>query len=254
MKFRKLKKNEVEARVGSVSAKGCSLLLYKNARVDAKILDETVGSLNWKNDYKLIDGQLFGSVFIYCDKKKEWVEKADVGIESYTEKEKGRASDAFKRACFKWGIGAELYNSPFIWLNAETKKKEKGYGYDLKNKWMKFIVDEFEVSKENEIVKLKIVNDTGKILFLLGGKVGQKEPERTGKILKEETKVDIPYSKKVMDEFIELGKKQAKINDVKIKEIAENYKITSKSTDDDLNVAIKLLKNLDEKLPDDSPF
>ena len=114
--FRELTENEIECRVGVVNEKGCSLLLYKDARCDMKILDETVGRQNWQRIHEVINGSLFCNVSIYDEEKKQWITKQDVGVESYTEKEKGQASDSFKRACFNWGIGRELYTAPFIWI------------------------------------------------------------------------------------------------------------------------------------------
>lgn len=122
MKFEKLKAEEIECRVQTVNEKGCSLLLYKTARVDAKMLDETVGAENWQNDFKEIDGVLYGGIAIKSD-NGEWVYKWDCGTESNTEADKGRASDAFKRAGFKWGIGRELYSAPFIWVVSTDLKK-----------------------------------------------------------------------------------------------------------------------------------
>lgn len=116
MKFRTLRADEIECRVSTVSAKGCSLLLYKDARADMTLLDETVGSENWQRNHELVNGNLFCNVGIKVD--GEWVWKQDVGTESYTEKEKGQASDSFKRACVNWGIGRELYTAPFIWIPA----------------------------------------------------------------------------------------------------------------------------------------
>ena len=118
-KFRTLTADEIEVRVASVNEKGCTLLLYKDARVDCKILDETVGATNWQRSHEVINGNLFCNVGIYDAEKDQWIWKQDVGVESYTEKEKGQASDSFKRACFLWGIGRELYTAPFIWVKAE---------------------------------------------------------------------------------------------------------------------------------------
>lgn len=102
MNFRLLRADEIDCRISTVSEKGLSLLLYKDARVDMTILDETVGPENWQRSHELINGNLFCNVGIKCG--NEWVWKQDVGTESYTEKEKGQASDSFKRACFNWGI------------------------------------------------------------------------------------------------------------------------------------------------------
>ena len=129
VKFRELRPNEIELRVGTCTSKGFSLLLYKTARTDSNILDEVVGCMNWQSDYKVVNDNLYCSIGIYDEDKKEWVYKWDCGTESYTEKEKGEASDSFKRAGFKWGIGRELYTSPFIWImgNVEENKKTGKY-------------------------------------------------------------------------------------------------------------------------------
>ena len=155
MNFEKLKADEIECRVQTVKENGCSILLYKTARVDAKLLDETVGAMNWKNDFKIIDGVLYGCISIWDADKKEWVEKLDAGTETFTEKEKGRASDAFKRAGFKWGIGRELYSAPFIWIS----KKDVAID-EYKGRWT--TRDRFKVTsiayEEDRIVELVIYN------------------------------------------------------------------------------------------------
>lgn len=116
--FRLLRKDEIECRVSQVSEKGCVLLLYKTARTDADLLDETVGPQNWENDFKIVDGVLYGGIGIYDVNTDQTRWKWDAGTESNTEAEKGRASDAFKRAGFKWGIGRELYSAPFTFIPA----------------------------------------------------------------------------------------------------------------------------------------
>lgn len=123
LKFRDLKANEIDVRVGQIYAeKGVTFLLYKDARVDQNILDETVGVERWQRDHFELKGNLFCKVGIYFD-EIGWVWKADCGTESYTEKEKGESSDSFKRACVNWGIGRELYTSPLIWVKADKLKK-----------------------------------------------------------------------------------------------------------------------------------
>lgn len=129
MIFRPLRADEIECRVGTVGANGFTLLLYKDARTDMNILDETVGANNWQKDYKEIKGNLYCGVGIWDETKSQWIWKWDCGTESYTEKEKGEASDAFKRACFNagGGIGRELYTAPFIFIRAKTEREGKGY-------------------------------------------------------------------------------------------------------------------------------
>lgn len=133
MEFRTLTADEIEVRVGTVSKGKASLLLYKDARCDMNILDETVGPLNWKKSYQLIDGQLFCTIDIWDDEKKQWISKQDVGVESNTEAEKGRASDAQKRAAVAAGIGRELYTAPRISIKCETF--QEGNRHKLANPW-----------------------------------------------------------------------------------------------------------------------
>lgn len=122
-KFRKLRADEIECRIGMVKEKGLSLLLYKDARCDMNILDETVGAMNWKREHTRDNANC--TVSIYDEDKHEWVGKEDVGTESNTEAAKGLASDSFKRACVNWGIGRELYSAPFIWVKANDAHIQK---------------------------------------------------------------------------------------------------------------------------------
>lgn len=112
--FRDLKADEIDCRVSVVTEKGLSLLLYKDSRVDQNILDETFGAFNWQREHLRDNANC--RVGIWDSEKQMWIWKEDTGTESYAEKEKGLASDSFKRACFNWGIGRELYTSPFIWI------------------------------------------------------------------------------------------------------------------------------------------
>ena len=138
--YRLLRADEIEVRISTCNGYGVGLLLYKDARCDQNILDEAHGAFGWQNSYDLIDGQLFATVSIWDDQKGAWVSKQNVGVESFTEKEKGRASDAFKRACFNWGIGRELYSAPNMWVfGKDLKTHEK----DVSGKWT--CKDAFEV-------------------------------------------------------------------------------------------------------------
>ena len=131
--FRGLRPDEIDVRVGSVSAKGVSLLLYKDARCDMNILDETYGVEGWQRKHEVINGNLYCGIGIYNKDINEWVWKWDCGTESYTEKEKGEASDSFKRAAFNVGIGRELYTAGFTFVQCPTQKKSTGKGYELVN-------------------------------------------------------------------------------------------------------------------------
>ncbi len=160
MEFRKLYAEEIECRIAQIhntkNGKGVSLLLYKDARVDQNILDEVVGPMNWKRSHQLIGDRLYCTVEIYDQDKGEWVSKQDVGTESYTEKEKGQASDSFKRACFNWGIGRELYTAPFIYIGEKNCNI-----YEQNNKFKcndKFAVEKILYGISGEIVAISIIN------------------------------------------------------------------------------------------------
>ena len=175
--FRLLRADEIECRIASINEKGLTLLLYKDARVDQNLLDETFGMFNWQRNHQVIDGNLYCTVSIWDENKSQWISKQDVGTESYTEKEKGQASDSFKRACFNFGIGRELYTAPFIWVSKDdcniTSDKKC---YD------KFKVTEIGYNDKREINALVIINTkTKKEVFRLGstkqvGKDISKEP------------------------------------------------------------------------------
>lgn len=118
--------SEIDFRVQSINKAGyATILAYKDARVDMQRLDKVVGKLNWQKKYEIVNGNLFCSVGIYNSETQEWIWKQDVGTESNTEKEKGQASDAFKRACFNWGIGIELYEYPLIQIKLEDSEFDK---------------------------------------------------------------------------------------------------------------------------------
>lgn len=161
--FRDLRADEIELRVARAKATGVQLLLYKDARVDMTILDETVGPMNWQRQHTRDNANCI--ISIWDENKKCWVSKEDTGTESNTEAEKGLASDSFKRSATAWGIGRELYTAPFVWVKAEDCVSLKGEG----QRWK--CDDTFEVEKiviENKrIVAIAIKNaKTGKRVFV----------------------------------------------------------------------------------------
>ena len=171
--FRTLTAREIECRIQQVKPNGLSLLLYKDARCDQNILDETVGAFNWQRSHSRENANCV--VSIWDEKKQLWVSKEDTGTESNTEAQKGLASDSFKRACFNWGIGRELYTAPFIWVSSDKCKIENGKCYD------KFEVSNIEY-KDGEIVALTIINTkTGNVAYKMGSKTTEapKAPETT---------------------------------------------------------------------------
>ena len=124
--FRTLRADEIDCRIAQIKENGLSLLLYKDARCDQNILDEVVGPFKWKREHTRDNRNCI--VSIWSDELQQWISKEDTGTESNTEKEKGLASDSFKRACFNWGIGRELYTAPFIWIPAEKCKIKEDRG------------------------------------------------------------------------------------------------------------------------------
>jgi hypothetical protein len=166
-----LTKDDIEVKVKQVTEKGAVALLYKTARVDMAILDEVFGSENWTDDYKEIKGNLYCGIGTRQDATQAFVWKWDCGIESREDEEgnqkKGEASDAFKRAGFKWGIGRELYTAPFIFLNVETKESSsegKKKTYELQNRYAKFEILEIEY-EDRKISKVVIADEKGNVVF-----------------------------------------------------------------------------------------
>lgn len=179
MEIRTLRADEIDVRIATVKRNGITLLLYKDARCDMNILDETVGPMNWMRSHSRENANC--TVSIWDAEKSQWVSKEDTGKESFSEAEKGLASDSFKRACFNWGIGRELYTAPFIFVTSEDcaiKTKEKGSGYTC---FDRFYVSDIAYDGNRCINRLKIKNKkSNKVVFELGKKESEDrgEPER----------------------------------------------------------------------------
>ena len=175
-KIRLLRADEIECRIGTINEKGLSLLLFKDARVDQKILDEIFTPFGWKRSHQVIDGNLYCTVEIWDEEKSQWVAKQDVGSVSYSEKEKGQASDSFKRACFNWGVGRELYTAPFIWIAASKVLIQlRGDKYVC---YEHFNVAGITYDEERNICGLTITNAKGQVVYQL--KHAVKPEERAG--------------------------------------------------------------------------
>ena len=163
--IRLLKAEEIECRIAAINEKGLSLLLYKDARVDQRILDETFGAFGWKRSHQCIDGNLYCTVEIFNKETGEWISKQDVGTTGYTEKEKSQASDSFKRACFNWGIGRELYTAPFIWLPAAKAGIQKKGDKYVSNE--RFTVKSISYNENREIISLEITDSKDHVVYCL---------------------------------------------------------------------------------------
>jgi len=163
--IRLLRADEIECRISTINEKGLSLLLFKDARVDQRILDETFTPMGWKRTHQYVNGSLYCTVEIWDDEKKQWIAKQDVGTMSYAEKEKGQASDSFKRACFNWGIGRELYTAPFIWVPvAKVKIERNGDKFYCGER---FSVSRIGYDDSRCINELIITGNGGRVLYSL---------------------------------------------------------------------------------------
>lgn len=190
--FRTLLPHEIDVRVARSNKNGSvSVLLYKDARVDQNILDETVGPMNWQRSHSRDNANC--TVSIWDEDKNIWVSKEDTGTESNTEKEKGLASDSFKRACFNWGIGRELYSAPKnIVINPIDN------GEDMKYITLK--VSEIDYNENREITKLVIKDFRNRVRYTFPRgyqpvadrtQAGEPEPTPAVQSLLDKAKADI---------------------------------------------------------------
>nr|DAJ29518.1 MAG TPA: hypothetical protein [Caudoviricetes sp.] len=180
MKFRELKASEIDCRIQSIGqnktgAVGTTILLYKDARVDMNILDETVGAMNWQREHSVVNGNLYCTISIWDEVKEQWISKSDVGTESNTEKEKGQASDSFKRAGFNWGIGRELYSAPFVYIQLDKSEYIERNGKLTSN--AKFKVKDIAYDENRNIVRLVVVDSKGKVRYTFGENTQQQTQE-----------------------------------------------------------------------------
>ena len=242
MKFRLLNADEIDVRVSQIDKTWCTLLLYKDARVDQNILDETVGVMNWQKRYVRDNANCI--VGIWDEDKKQWVEKEDTGTESFNEAEKGLASDSFKRACFNWGIGRELYTAPSIFIfprknMTRTKEKEdeepkEFYLNEKTNKYTtktRFYVDYIGYDEKNNINDLVIRDHKNNIRFIQLSEKAEKE--RNKKLLEFKKLIEINEDKNEKFDRKKLYEYFKAENDTQIRW-------------NDLDKAIQMLKNIKE--------
>jgi len=204
-----LKTNEIDFRIQSINnGKYATILAYKDARVDMNRLDNVVGAGYWKREH--FDNNTKCRVSIYNINIKEWVYKEDIGTESQTEKQKGLASDSFKRACFNWGIGRELYDYPVIKVKLndnevlptgkDKPKFKASYNLDLKKwKWT-------TVFEDSTLTYLQAVDSNGIERFLY---------DTSKKNIKEKTYKDCKTKEELRSYYSSLDKnKQAAMKDL----------------------------------------
>lgn len=178
MDFRLLRADEIDCRISICNAYGVGLLLYKDARCDQNILDETVGAMNWQRHHKRDNANCI--VSIWDEEKRQWIEKEDTGTESFTEKEKGLASDSFKRACFNWGIGRELYTAPNMFVLKKDLKTLEESEWQGKKKYTckdTFVVTDIQHIDGN-IVYVKVLNEKTKNEIAFGTPAKELETQK----------------------------------------------------------------------------
>lgn len=253
MKFRTLEASEIDVRVATINEKGLSLLLYKDARADMMILDETVGCTNWKREHTRDNANCI--VSIWDEDKKQWISKEDTGAESFTEKEKGLASDSFKRACVNWGIGRELYTAPFIWVKASdveiVERNGKKMTYD------KFIVSKIGYDDKRNITSLEIKNSKSNKVVFRGGieSVPPAPAPATPPAATTPTTPQAPAtppkkaSKVMINKLYAIAQKKGYGVDVVKKQVLTKYKVANieEITQEQLNELIKGYENCQPK-------
>lgn len=220
--IRLLYADEIECRVASASENGVSLVLYKDARVDQKILDETFTPFGWKRSHQMIEGNLYCTVEVWDQEKGQWIGKQDVGTESYSEKEKGQASDSFKRACVNWGIGRELYSAPFIWIPRELVALQK-----IKEKWItkdRFQVLSISYNEKREITDLQIQNQQGKLVYSnCTGKKAEVKPARSRNAKGTSADVKHQLAAKAMQERMDELQRELDRTGVSLQSVLQRY-------------------------------
>jgi hypothetical protein len=241
LNFRTLNANEIDCRIATVKENGITLLLYKDARVDMNILDEVMGPMNWQRKHTRDNANCI--VSLWDEEKQQWIEKEDTGTESFTAKEKGLASDSFKRACFNWGIGRELYTAPFVWINSNnctiTKAGNKTTCYD------DFYVSQIGYDKERNINSLVICKQKGnKEVYRLSSKNNGSKEE------KEEYNTDPPKeTPKLSSDQIEEVYKELKRTGISRKSLLGKYNVEAPDvmTLEQFNDAMVILKSKPDK-------
>ena len=200
--FRLLNTDEIECRVSEIDKQGryLRLLLYKTARTDSALLDETVGPMNWSNDYRTIDGKMYCGIGIRSADTGEWIWKWNVGTESNMEAEKGEASDSMKRAGFVWGIGAELYTAPAIKVSSD-ECNIKDYNGKFKC-YDRFSVSRIEYTEQGAICLLAISCNGKQCFAWREGETGAKKQETPEEAQKKEFERVKPLSCELCGEKI----------------------------------------------------
>lgn len=244
MKFRTLKSDEIDVRVGTINEEGATLLLYKDARADMQLLDEA--GVKWKREHQTINNNnLFCTVSIWDNDIQQWVSRQDVGVESQAEATKGEASDSFKRACFNWGIGRELYSAPFTWISSDKYTSFKNPKTGKLGTYDKFSVSHIAYDEESrEIIQLVVSNDkTNREVFTWTASkntptTAPKAPQATPKPKGDD---ELTRAKKAIN--AELERQGITASAAKKAKIVSIIKKSTIDTIDDANIVIDNLKD-----------
>ena len=221
-KIRLLKAEEIECRAAIVKETGLCLLLYKDARVDQRILDETFGAFGWQRSHQCIDGNLYCTVSVYDKSTGLWISKQDVGAIGHAEKEKSQASDSFKRACFNWGIGRELYTAPFIWVTAEMATIRRDKNKDRLHCNDHFSVQSIGYNENREIHALTVMNDSnGRVVYEMRPAAKKRGAKASG----EESAGTQKNAPGISSEQMESLEKELRRTGVEMDAVRERYQI-----------------------------
>jgi hypothetical protein len=167
---------DIDFRIQSINKGGyATILAYKDARVDQQRLDDVCTPLGWKREHSRDNHNCIVSV--WDDERKHWVGKEDTGTESNTEKDKGLASDSFKRACFNWGIGRELYDYPVIQVKLNPEEVDLKANPRPKATWNLRLKEWlwFSFFEEDELAYIGAKDQNGKLRFEWGTRPAKKE-------------------------------------------------------------------------------
>lgn len=162
--------DQIDFRVQSINKGGyATILAYKDARVDIQRLNQVCGPLGWMRQHTRDNHNCIVSIF--DADHNHWVHKEDTGTESNTEQQKGLASDSFKRACFNWGIGIELYDYPIISVKLRDDEVDLGAQPRPKATWKLKLKEWKWYSEFDENDKLSFIaakDEQGKVRFTWG--------------------------------------------------------------------------------------
>lgn len=239
-----LQADDIDVRIQSFKNNAVVLLLYKDARVDMRILDEVFGPLGWQRTHEVISGNLFCNIDLWDEQNKCWVRKQDVGKESNQDAEKGQASDSFKRASTNVGIGRELYTSPFIYVKLAADEIDT-----QKNKpkaSAKFSVLDIGYNERKEINRLVITDSKGTVRFEMGKRIAEPPAQPQKPTQKKEEPIYKPIGKNeglpellktIFAKSKDLGWQPEEVANV----MKEKFKV-AKSSDLNISQAEELLK------------